>query len=75
MTCFLRGTPGDVGAGGVEIGVISSVDETEVDDVAWEGGVVAVAEGGDGVGLSVSICVDVRGRLAVLVRVCTNART
>ena len=46
------GDAGDVGAGGVGVGGEGDgADEAEVDDVAGEFGVVAVAECGEDVGL------------------------
>jgi hypothetical protein len=46
------GDAGDVGAGGFEVGGDGDgADEAEVDDVAGEDGVVAVAEGEEDVGL------------------------
>ena len=46
------GDAGDVGAGGVGVGGDGDgADEAEVDDVAGEDGVVAVAEGEEDVGL------------------------
>ena len=48
---------GDVGAGGVEVaGDGDGVDEAEVDDVAGEDGIVAVAEGLEDVGLGEHLC-------------------
>ena len=50
MRCFW-GTPGMLGAGGFGVGRDGDgADEAEVDDVAGEDGVVAVAEGGEDVG-------------------------
>src|SRR5882757_4166923 len=53
---FLRDA-GDVGAGGFEVGGDrDGVDEAEIDDVAGEDGVVAVAEGKEDVGLGEHLC-------------------
>ena len=56
MWCFC-GTPGMPAAGGVGVGRDGDgADEAEVDDVAGEFGVVAVAEGGEDFGLGEHQC-------------------
>ena len=48
---------GDMGAGGLEVGGDhDGADEAEIDDVAGEDGIVAVAEGREDVGLGEHLC-------------------
>ena len=69
------GDSGDSGAGGFGVGLDGEgADEAEVDDVAGEFGVVAVAEGGEDVGFGehcwivsvVSVCVRPGMRRGIL---------
>ena len=57
LDAVFLGDAGDVGAGGFGVGGDGDgADEAEVDDVAGEDGVVAVAEGVEDVGLGEHLC-------------------